>query len=138
MAAFHTVEDVAVRLNLHPRTVHRMIREGRLRATRIGKSYRILDADLNAFVGLEPEDSPPPAPPRATGIVDIPVISAAEADRLTVATQAMLLSRGQDEAMHFTASHDAAHGLLRFIATGSPVDVAALLEGVAYLVKGVR
>src|SRR5262245_37744597 len=36
-----TVHFAADRLKLHPKTVQRLIREGRLRATRIGKSYRI-------------------------------------------------------------------------------------------------
>jgi excisionase family DNA binding protein len=47
----YTVEMAAERLKLHPKTVLRFIRDGRLRATRIGKSYRILRSDLDAFGG---------------------------------------------------------------------------------------
>ena len=49
--AFLTVEDVANRLDLHTRTIHRYIREGRLKAARIGKSYRITEADLRELTG---------------------------------------------------------------------------------------
>ncbi|KAF1005180.1 MAG: hypothetical protein GAK28_03430 [Luteibacter sp.] len=138
VTAFHTVEDVATRLGLHPRTVHRMIREGRLRATRIGKSYRILPADLDAFAGVEPTDVPP-MPPRATSIVDVPGIDAVAADRLVTATQGLWLSRGQgDGAMQFTATYDAPYRQLRFVVIGSPADVAAWMESVSQLLESVR
>ncbi|UOR02449.1 helix-turn-helix domain-containing protein [Leucobacter allii] len=41
-----SVDDVAARLQLQPRTVREYIRVGRLRATRIGKQYRIHIEDL--------------------------------------------------------------------------------------------
>ncbi|URX61121.1 helix-turn-helix domain-containing protein [Luteibacter anthropi] len=138
MTSFHTVEDAATRLGLHPRTVHRMIREGRLRATRIGKSYRILPADLNAFAGVEPTNVPS-MPPRATAIVDVPDTDPATADRLTVAMQGMWISRGSDrEAMQFTATYDAPWRQLRFVAVGAPAEVAAWTESVAHLLEGLQ
>ncbi len=48
----YTVEAAAERLKLHNKTVLRFIREGRLRATKIGKQYRILHSDLDAFAGV--------------------------------------------------------------------------------------
>jgi len=47
----HTVEEVARRLKLHVRTVRQYLRSGRLKGTRIGKQYRITQADLEAFGG---------------------------------------------------------------------------------------
>lgn len=44
-----SVDDVAARLNLHPRTVRGYIRTGRLRAVRIGKQYRITERDFAAL-----------------------------------------------------------------------------------------
>ena len=41
-----SVDDVAERLHLRPRTIRDYIRTGRLRATRIGKQYRIRIEDL--------------------------------------------------------------------------------------------
>lgn len=41
-----SVDDVADRLQLRPRTVREYIRAGRLQATRIGKQYRIRREDL--------------------------------------------------------------------------------------------
>ncbi|MEE3921927.1 helix-turn-helix domain-containing protein [Micromonospora sp. BRA006-A] len=47
----YSVEQVADLLGLHVRTVRGYIRSGRLRATRIGKQYRIARADLDALTG---------------------------------------------------------------------------------------
>jgi excisionase family DNA binding protein len=47
-----SVFDVAKRLNLHVKTVRGYVRDGRLKAVRIGKQYRIARADLEAFTGL--------------------------------------------------------------------------------------
>jgi excisionase family DNA binding protein len=47
-----TVGFAATQLKLHPKTILRFIREGRLRATRVGKAFRILRADLDAFAGI--------------------------------------------------------------------------------------
>ena len=47
----YTVELAAERLRLHPKTVLRFIAEGRLRAVKMGKSYRILRSDLDALIG---------------------------------------------------------------------------------------
>ena len=47
-----SVFDVAQRLNLHVKTVRGYVREGRLKAVRIGKQYRISRSDLEAFTGM--------------------------------------------------------------------------------------
>jgi len=46
-----TVEQVAERLGMHVKTVRNYVREGRLKAVRIGKSYRIAAADLAVLTG---------------------------------------------------------------------------------------
>jgi excisionase family DNA binding protein len=47
-----SVFDVAKRLNLHVKTVRGYVRDGRLKAQRIGKQYRISRSDLEAFTGF--------------------------------------------------------------------------------------
>ena len=47
---YYTVEQISDMLDIHPKTVQRYIREGRLRATKIGKSWRVTGHDLSAFV----------------------------------------------------------------------------------------
>src|SRR6476646_11467429 len=47
----YSPEQVASLLGLHVRTVRNYVREGRLKAVRIGKQYRIAREDLEAITG---------------------------------------------------------------------------------------
>lgn len=54
-----TVQEVADMLKVHPYTVNRMIRTGRLKAFKLSRRYRIRKEDLDAFmlsVGTEGAD----------------------------------------------------------------------------------
>jgi excisionase family DNA binding protein len=83
----YSVEQVAERLGLHVKTVRTYVREGRLKAVRIGKQYRISRLDLEAMTGRA---EPPPEPVQRTrqvevsSIVEIDAISPETANRLTI------------------------------------------------------
>jgi excisionase family DNA binding protein len=47
----YSLDQVAVRLGLHVRTVRAYVRTGRLRAIRIGKQYRVAREELEALIG---------------------------------------------------------------------------------------
>lgn len=51
-----TVQEVAERLRVHPITVRRHIKAGRLLAVRVGRSVRVRATDLEAY--LRPEIAP--------------------------------------------------------------------------------
>lgn len=48
-----TVPEAARRTGKNPETIRRWIREGRLRASKIGTQHVIEDSDLDAFLGDE-------------------------------------------------------------------------------------
>src|ERR1700684_487606 len=83
----YSVEQVAERLGLHVKTVRNYVREGRLKAVRIGKQYRIAREDLEALTG-RPEPPPEPIPRHrhveVSSIVEIDAISPEAANRLTM------------------------------------------------------
>lgn len=55
MVVVLTLDQVAERLQVSRRQVNRLVREGRLRPVRIGRSPRITERELEAFVAsLEP------------------------------------------------------------------------------------
>jgi excisionase family DNA binding protein len=56
-----TVPEVARRVGRNPETVRRWIREGRLRAGKIGTQHVIEEADLEAFLSGDHEEVPMPA-----------------------------------------------------------------------------
>jgi len=61
-----TVPEAARRAGRNPETVRRWIREGRLRARRIGTQHVIDEADLDAVVAAAGDGLPLPAPWRET------------------------------------------------------------------------
>lgn len=45
-----TISQITARLQLHPNTIARYIREGRLKGSKVGKVYRVREQDLLAFM----------------------------------------------------------------------------------------
>lgn len=91
---FYSVDQVSTMLGLHPKTMRRYIREGKLRANKVGKQYRIAGHDLSVFVeGREidmsgiAKETVAPAPPinkiAVSAVVDIVVADEYESDRIT-------------------------------------------------------
>lgn len=124
-----TVEQAAEQLNLHPKTVLRYIRDGRLPATRIGKSYRIARAKLDAFVGVPSGQSQAVAGARTTCIVDIPNVSVDGAERIATFLHAAAMTGNADTPpLHLETVFDPLAKSLKVVMIGSPSDVGKLLE----------
>lgn len=51
-----TISDITTRLKLHPNTVARYIQQGKLKGSKVGKSYRVRESDLAAFIGTQSAD----------------------------------------------------------------------------------
>lgn len=124
---FLTVETAAHLLQLHPKTVLRFIREGRLRATKVGKQYRVMRSDLNTFAGSNsPNDG---RDTKATSIVDIADVDPALLQRLS----AVLLgaSKGKEPSgapISVDIAHDPERRSVKVILIASPADTAMLLK----------
>ncbi len=58
MADLLTVREIASLCQLHEMTVRRHIREGRLKAVRVGKGVRVRSADLEAYLTSGEEARP--------------------------------------------------------------------------------
>lgn len=126
-AEFLTVEAAAQLLQLHPKTVLRFIREGRLRATKVGKQYRVMRSDLNTFAGSNSQNEVHEA--RATSIVDIADVDPALLQRLS----AILLgaSKGKEPSgapISVDIAHDPERRSVKVILIASPADAAMLLK----------
>lgn len=83
----YSVEQVATLLNLHVRTVRNYVREGRLKAVRIGKQYRIAREDLEAMTGcpaasLEGEPVRRQRHVEVSSIIEVDVVSPETASRV--------------------------------------------------------
>ncbi|WP_232788730.1 helix-turn-helix domain-containing protein [Streptomyces odonnellii] len=130
---FYSVEQVAGLLDLHVKTVRGYVRDGRLRATRVGKQYRIAREDLEAFTG-----SAAPPPVRRTryaevsGIVQIDAISPEAMTRLTNTVMALALSRdgsqGSGDRLRVETVYDEERATLKIIVLGALDTTADLLK----------
>jgi excisionase family DNA binding protein len=145
---FHSPEQVARKLNLHVRTVRNYVRQGRLKAARIGKQYRIADADLRAFVqpdasaevDVRADRAPAAVPARAvdaSSIVQIDAIDRAAADRVTNTVLAALKGRDPDRPpLRVDSIYDPDHARLKVILTGDLRSAATTLSLIAALAEG--
>jgi excisionase family DNA binding protein len=124
-----TVEQAAAQLHLHPKTVLRYIRDGRLPATRVGKSYRIAREKLDAFAGVASTAPRAAGGVRATCVVDIPDLPVEAAERMATFLQsAALASPVNTPPLHIQTMYDPGAKSMKVVLIASPTTVAALLE----------
>jgi excisionase family DNA binding protein len=124
----YTVEQAAEALQLHAKTVLRMIREGRLKAAKIGKSYRIQKSDIDAFAGVVRAEARQ-SPDRVTVIADYGDLSPDVAMKLANVMGAMLNNReAPAEPRRVDTAYDPHLRRMKVVIAGSPADAIALLQ----------
>ena len=125
----YSVEEVAHLLGLHVRTVRGYIRDGRLKAVRIGKQYRIARADLDALTG---RPAPGPAASRAavevSSIVQVDGVGRDAAARLTTLVQAGANTGEPGRALRLQVVHDDGRNRLKIIILGGAAETADVLR----------
>jgi excisionase family DNA binding protein len=135
---FYTAFEVAERLKLHVKTVLAFIRDGRLKATRIGKQYRIAAADLAAFTGASAPQSDDIRRHRnveVSSIVEIDAISVEAANRTTTHLLGTLNGRppGDGRARVDTIYYEE-RARLKIIISGSVETTSRLLGLISVLI----
>ena len=125
----HTVQQVAEQLKLNPKTVLRLIHEGRLPGARIGKSYRILESDLRAFAGMAAGARPMSVRARVTCIAEVEQVSVDQAQRIANVLSAVLMGdpAGRDP-IHMTTAYDPRTETLKAVLIADPLDAAGWLQ----------
>jgi excisionase family DNA binding protein len=136
-----SVDQVAQRLGLHVRTVRTYVRDGRLRAVRIGKQYRIARTDLEAFTG-----QPVPSTVRetagrhrrveVTSIVQIDAIGRDTADRIsTLLTAAASGPRDGQDRIRLQTGYDEESASMKVVILAGAATAAELLRLVGVLTE---
>jgi excisionase family DNA binding protein len=131
--ALLSVDQVATQLGMHVRTVRRYVREGRLKAVRIGKQYRIAASDLATLTGrpLTPEvPVPRHRQVEASTVVQIDAISPQDAQRVVNGVGGALKGRDRntDTPLRVETVYDEIRARLKIIITGSLASTTALLQ----------
>ena len=125
----HTVQQAADRLKLHPKTVLRLIHEGRLRGVRIGKSYRIQDSDLRTFAGVADGDRPSPLQARVTCVAEVEQVTIEQASRIANVLSAALISdHARPEPVRMTTAYDPEASKLKIVLFADAADASAWLR----------
>lgn len=139
--ALYSIEQVAERLGLHVKTVRNYVREGRLKAVRIGKQYRIAADDLAAMTG-QPAGSLEREPVRRTrhvevsSVVEVDAASPELAQRVSNGLMGAAQGRGSDEEpARVQAIYYPQRGRLKVILIGSLETTGTFLKLIAVLVE---
>lgn len=122
-----TVDAAAEALKLHPKTVLRFIREGKLKATKVGRAFRIARKDVNALAGLDEIEPQTGAAARTTAIVDIDDLTIDEAQRIITLLQASI-SGPKPHPIDLQTAYDRHNRSLKIIIIATPGDAGALLS----------
>jgi excisionase family DNA binding protein len=129
----YSLDQVAERLGLHVRTVRAYVRDGRLKAARIGKQYRIAHADLEALLGTPVTPAAPAGRTRhveISTIVDIDVVAPEEAMRIAngLVAAANMNARTGTGRLRVDTSYDEVRARLKLIVSGDLAPVSAMLQ----------
>ncbi len=140
---FFTVEEIGELLKLHPKTIQRYIREGKLRALKYGKAWRVSGHDLSLFTEstlyaelqsakAQQESGRPRAV--ASAVVDIDVFGREEAIRiLNALTAALNVKPPEFGNSSMQGQFIEQERKIRVTLWGEPAVVALLLASVAEL-----
>jgi excisionase family DNA binding protein len=131
----YSVEQVAEQLGLHVRTIRNYVRDGRLKATRIGKQYRISREDLEEFTGA-------PAPgsvaaqrhAEVSSVVRIDGVDRPAADRISTYVTASI-NQGGLGRLRVELAYDETRGVLTVIVLGALDVTADLLRLIQTIVE---
>jgi len=130
----YSVEQVAELLGLHVRTVRNYVRDGRLKAVRIGKQYRISRANLAELTGSSVGKTVQASTRRqravaVSTVVQIDAIGRADADRLSILLTTA--SMGRDPSgpnLRLQTIYDEERASMKIVIFGGTADTAELLK----------
>ncbi|MFI7680588.1 helix-turn-helix domain-containing protein [Actinophytocola sp. NPDC049390] len=126
----YSAEEVAEQLGLHVRTVRGYLRDGRLRAVRIGKQYRITREDLESFVGapvVDPSEVVRRRHVDVSSIVEIDAVSPETAHRVSALLTAMR-THPADQPPHLKTTYDEERARMKVVVLGGLADTRQVLD----------
>ncbi len=137
----YSVEQVAERLGLHVRTVRNYVRDGRLKAVRIGKQYRISRTDLAELTGGEVAPTARESADRqrqveVSSIVQVAALSGPDASRLATLLTAAAGGRGhREQRLTVQTIYDEERASMKVIVIGGLADCAEMLRLIGVVVE---
>ncbi|MEW5825880.1 MAG: helix-turn-helix domain-containing protein [Candidatus Bipolaricaulota bacterium] len=141
----YTVQQLAEILALHPKTVQRFLREGRIKATKIGREWRVHGDDLRDFAHGElstPEPTESVATTRlaeriqVTAVIELDEGNSSEVSRISNSLIAVLNSKDpRFGAVRYDLVYHPEVRKARFVVHGTPLFLRTLLQLVDVLLE---
>jgi excisionase family DNA binding protein len=137
----YSPQQVAERLGLHVRTIRNYVRDGRLRAVRIGKQYRIAPKDLAKLTGQAPSAFESRGPGKqhnveVSSIVDADGIAPEMATRISNLLTAAANGRKRRDAPSRTETiYDPDRMHIKIILVGTMEDNATFFSLISGIIK---
>lgn len=142
---YYSVEQISEMLGVHSKTIQRYIREGKIRASKIGKSWRVSGDDLSRFTeqtsnlpSMDASEVELHEESVASSVIDLAVKNKHEAVRIINSLNAALNAKPRDFAkasMHTQFSE--MDGVVRITLWGNIRFVAAILQIVERFLDGI-
>lgn len=133
--SYYSVDKIAVMLGMHAKTVQRYIREGKLKARKVGKSWRVTGHDLSVFTEGEVKDRPQ-ANVTVSAVIDVADCGREDYERIDTMLCAILASKGQETVRSsFSVQYMPEEDRLRVMIWGSSELVEMILGTVNTLSK---
>lgn len=135
---YYSVEQIAALLAMHPKTIQRYIREGRLKASRLGRNWRVSGHDLSVFLEGSPpatagssalETRIPGEESVASAVIDIPGLDREQAMRIINTLSAVLNAKPLEygrSSLH--TQYVEPEGLLRIMLWGNVFFMEAIMS----------
>ena len=139
---YYTVDQISEMLDIHPKTIQRYIREGKLHATKIGKSWRVTGHDLSIFVQSNGNETTQREKQQerkviASSVIDIAAFGKEDAMRimntLTAASNAKPPGHGQSSIQ---SQYIERENMVRITLWGDIGFMAVMMDTVASLTQG--
>lgn len=138
---YYSVEELSEILKLHPKTVRRFIREGKIRGKKIGRSWMVSREELKRYAHGELEGAGPDpmrvlpaagdgqARISASTVVELREKDTQEASRISNSLLAMLNCRDPEWGeVRYDMMHDPEAHSAKFIFYGSPRFIAEIMK----------
>jgi len=134
----YTTQQVAQLLGLHVKTVRGYVRDGLLKSTRIGKQYRIRQADLEAFAGKSLDQQGVSLTPQVevSSIVQLDSITDSAASRLTNLLMTAAKGHRDGTALRVETFFDPERNRLKVITIASIDATVTILQMIERLTGG--
>jgi len=140
---FYTVDEIAEMVKIHPKTIQRYIREGKLKASKVGKSWRVTGHDLSTFT--EGSSDNLIAPPilgesaeqkeiKVSAVIDIPVSNTDASVRIATTLTAISNAKPAEYgASSMQTQYLMSEKMIRVMVWGSLSFIQIILDSIADL-----